>query len=182
MVLPEDTTADNFFDRAATALIAIQGQADQELEQVGNEYDEESNFMGTGVSAMSTTVTPPKPVAKPVPGVTRLSAVELAFTRNQRQTLVTRLNALVESGRATPDEIDPRITEAGRYRLSLREDGELETSALDTWIESREMLPRGAVWPAVERMGLEPMENPLSEDKEEERSRATTVATMPISY
>jgi hypothetical protein len=185
IVLPEDTTPDNFFERMATALIAMQGAQSEEPAAPPDEYEEEQNYMtGTGVTAMSTQ--PQSGAGKPDPNVLRLSALERYVGATHRSQLTSRLKALVESGRATPDEQRIKLTALGTERFSVGHDGIPSPSMVEAWIESREALPRGALWPAEERMSLEELENPdtatRSEDREENRQRASGIATAPIRY
>lgn len=143
IIVPDDTTADNFLDRLHAALLtaAAQQGADEEGE------DGTAPDAGGGDSAMQPTTMMSKEKRK------SLTPTE-AFVHQQYGANLTRqLDALVASGRATPDEVKgykERLSK-GKVRLSLDEQGQPKKGEIELFVASREKLPTGTLFSAEQR-------------------------------
>jgi len=179
IVLPEDTDKENFWERAATALIALEAQrshqeqedAAEEMEEKqnqpqmlpGNDYEEEPGTFasGVGVQQMSATKTPvktplKKPTQQPSQQTVRMSMAEVMLQDNQKASIGSRLTRLVRTGRATPDEETKWRPLVDAYRMSWAPDGKsIAKTDVEKWIEAREAIPPGAFWPGEQRMGVD---------------------------
>ena len=85
--------------------------------------------------------------------------------QSHRERIGERLKALLESGRCTPAEHDAYSRELPAIRLSLNDSGQPIPSALETFIASREPVPKGAFWSGedrAQRMGLDEADAPES--------------------
>ncbi len=130
IIVPDDTTVDNFFERVESALLTAAA--------MGDGVD-----MGTeGLEATS-----------PEFAAFSLDSPLAKFNSKQHQTgVMTRLNLLLQEGRCTPVEYKDRKPQVGTIRLSLNKSGEHKPTAIEEWIESREGIPPGSCWDAVKRM------------------------------
>lgn len=135
--LPADTDASNFQDRLLTALKTVESmKARQDAEDAKSEPDDES-------ADEELTVADPQ-----------FAAMSLYATNQHRKELQQRLDALLESGRCTPDQHKKRKDQLNAVKLSLGRDGQLSKSPLEQWIEDRETLPQGACWEPSQRLSL----------------------------
>lgn len=64
-----------------------------------------------------------------------------------RSTVGQRLEAAFKSGRVTKAEFDSKTPLVNKVRLSLDSAGEQKPGKLEAWLEAREELPPGSVWP-----------------------------------
>ena len=133
IVLPEDTTVDNFLDRLYTALLtaAAQSGTDEEVADV----EENPTLVDPQIATMS------------------LQAKnQIAYANRQYQTTVAnQLQRLLEEGRCTPAEHSQKKPLLPAIKLSLNSSGEPELSKLEEWIQSRNAVPKGTFWSSEEK-------------------------------
>ena len=142
IVLSDDTNEENFLQHleqallTATAMGAGEGPAEEPMEITQPEF------------AMS--LDKQKPTA---------SDRQLKYlAHHHRGTVATRLSALVASGQCTPAEYKSRQPAVKAIRLALDDDGNAQPSNLETWIASREAVPKGTFWDPETRTRLLRME------------------------
>lgn len=142
IMLPEDTTPENFLDRLVPALMTAAAQvapveSTEQLPPEPEEAPEEKPVLGETpqVAAMST----------------RLRNFEAKLIEGARKDLSKRLQNLLETGRAIPAEIDEKSKRLGVQKLSLAKDDTVNGGDLAVWIEARESTPEGSCWDAVTR-------------------------------
>lgn len=81
------------------------------------------------------------------------AAGAIAFALDMhRNSALERLEAVFNTGRATKEEYEEKRDQFGKTRMSLNTEGKPNRTSLDVWLESREALPEGAVWPAATRL------------------------------
>lgn len=135
LILPKDTDESTFFDRLRTALTATAAESDPEPGEGEEEEDMET-------------------VEQPQIAMLSLETKQaLAYgERAHREKIVARLDQLLEAGKCTPDEHAKQKPLVGAVKLSLNKDGEPETSSVESWIESRESVPKGTFWDGEEKL------------------------------
>ncbi len=136
IMLPEDTTPENFLDRLVPALMTAAAQ--------------------TAPDAVEPEELPPEPPApeKPVLADTpqiaamslRIRTLEENKIKEGRAAIAARLDALVKTGRATPAEFQAKSKTLGVQKLSLSKDDAINSGALGIWLEARESTPEGSCW------------------------------------
>jgi len=129
VVLPEDTTMENFMDRLRTALIAKKGGS-ADAEPNDNGFDDGDTIVAD-------------------PQIATMSA----FANKSYNAKINRqLTKLLKSGRCTPAEYRQRKKQASTVRLSLNAQGKPKQTILSAWIKSRASLPAGATWSSREKL------------------------------
>lgn len=162
IVLPDDTTTESFLERLRPALltaIASKQQPEEPEEQMATSLPPQDDD---------------KPILANQPPIAAMSALQQRLHRLEQERIAStrsklgeRLQSLVEAGRCTPFELGEKKRVLQVQKLSLRDDCSVNAGDLEVWIASREALPKGAVWPAGERLqklGTKPVEAPTSYD------------------
>lgn len=153
IILPEDTTTENFLERLRPALataIAHGEQPDKEPEEPASSLPPEEE---------PTVVTNPHIAAMSA----RLRAFENTLIEQGREAIKKRFEACLKSGRITPDEHNKMLKRVGVQKMSLDESNKLVAGDVALWLESRESLPAGAVWSPderIKRMGVADVDHP----------------------
>lgn len=130
VVLPEDTSLDNFIDRLYTALLTA--AATGGLNEQAEAAPEMSNPM---IATMSL----------------KLQAMENRIIDEARESKRTALEGLLKSGRCTAAEHKKMLAKLGVQKMSLGEDSSVSAGDLDVWIDARNSLPEGAAWTDKQR-------------------------------
>jgi len=128
VVLPEDTSMENFMDRLRTALIAKKGTSSDS--QPNSDFDQGETI-----------------VADP-----QIATMSSYATKSYNAKLNRNLKALLKSGRCTPVEYRQRRKQAEVVKLSLNSQGKPKRNTVSEWIRSRAQLPKGAVWSSREKL------------------------------
>ena len=159
IMLPEDTTTENFLERLRPALMtAIAAKVAPAPPPLATQLPPEQQQQGMQeqpqladqpyVAAMSA----------------KLRALEAKTIEDGRAKLKSELNALLKSGRMTPKEFQDVTKKLAVKKMSLSADSmNVESGDIGVWIESRKALPTGACWDAksrVERLNLHRVEAP----------------------
>ena len=141
IIVPDDTTVENFFERVESALLTAAAMGDGVDMATDNLEATSPEFAALSLDS---------PLAK--------------FNSRQHQTgVMARLNELLEQGQCTPVEHKDRKPQVGAIRLSLNNSGEHQSTSIESWIESREAVPPGTFWDAAKRTrmsNLEVVEHP----------------------
>lgn len=156
IVLPDDTTTANFLERLRPALLtAIASKQQPQQEMPATELPPEQQ--------------PEQPVLADQPQIAAMSArirqLEQERINDKKTVAQQRLDSLLKSGRITPHEFQKLKSDLSVQRMSVTKDGSVDTGKIGVWIESREQLPKGAVWDAsqrIERLGLYKVDAPES--------------------
>lgn len=145
IVIPEDTDDSNVFDRLYAALLTASSHINKDKP---NESEENKPVQNAGDSATG-------PVAQQ-PDISTMSSMsampaavqaKIAWAEKAHQkSIASRLSALLQSGRCSPDEHEKKKPGVSAVRLSLNADGSETVSELEAWIESRESIPSGTFW------------------------------------
>ena len=171
VVLPADTTAMNFFERVEAALLtaaAMGGGESDDLEEAEQEqFAALSSQRGSAAlssqrdsTALSTERAENETSEESTDslegeGMSELESKLLNHANTQhREGVVRRLSVLLENGQCTPAEHKDKAEAAGAVRLSLNDEGVHEGSPLESWIESREAVPKGTFWSSEQRTQL----------------------------
>ena len=134
IMVPDDTTVENFFERVESALLTAAAMGD------GGVDNEPLEATSPEFAAFSLT-----PLGK--------------FQSKQHQTgVMDRLDTLLGDGRCTPVEYKDRKPQVEAIRLSLNTDGEHRPTSIESWIESREAIPAGSCWDSVKRTRMSNLE------------------------
>ena len=128
LILPEDTTMENFMDRLRTALIAKKGNDTES--SAGGDFDQGETI-----------------VADP-----QIATMSAFATKSYSSKLNRNLKALLKSGRCTPAEYRAKKKQASVVKLSLNAQGKPKKNLVSEWIKSRAELPKGAVWSSREKL------------------------------
>lgn len=128
LVLPEDTTMENFMDRLRTALIAKKGNDTES--SAGGDFDSGETI-----------------VADP-----QIATMSAFANKSYSSKLNQNLKALLKSGRCTPAEYRAKKKQASVVKLSLNAQGKPKKNLVSEWIKSRAQLPKGAVWSSREKL------------------------------
>lgn len=137
IILPEDTTDANFLERLRPALLTA---AAQDKEPDG---DEDPNKQAENSS-----------IAQDPMIATMSAQARNAFnyaTNQHRTTVSARLQKLLEDGRCSPAEHSKMKGSVSTIKLSLNAQGQPIPSQVESWIESREAVPKGTFWSAEQR-------------------------------
>ena len=122
IVLPDDTTAENFFERVEAALLTAAAMGGEEI-PMGTEELEATTPDFAALSLRG-------PFAK--------------FASNEhRKGVALRLDALLEKGQCTPAEYKEKEMTLKSVRLSLDSAGNHRLTPTESWIDSRESVPEG---------------------------------------
>lgn len=139
VVVPSDTTPDNFFERAASAILTAKAMGGSEDIPMGTEDLESTQ-----------------------PEFAALSLENKKWHAHadgeHRKTVARRLDALLETGRCEPPEHEARALEVKTIRLSLDTKGEHQPTVTESWIESREAVPAGTFWSSEARTRMSNLE------------------------
>ena len=130
VVLPEDTSMENFMDRLRTALIAKKGSS------ATSDVDADSGF-----DDGDTIVADPQ-----------IATMSAFANKSYSQKLNQHLKQLLQTGRCSPAEYRKRKSQSAGVRLSLDANGKPKNTVLTHWIKSRASLPAGAVWSSKEKL------------------------------
>jgi hypothetical protein len=138
LILPNDTTEENFLDRVRTAAIAAAGS-------------------DPGAGAMDPNAQPQQQdmaVTQPQIATMSLEAQRaIAFGERQHKASVqSQLQNLLETGKCTPSEFNAQKQLIGALKLSLTDEGEPVASSVEAWIESRKPVPAGTFWDSEEKL------------------------------
>lgn len=171
LVLPEDTDGSNILERLEVALgvkAAIEGKGDPDTNAgAGGDPQIKVTDPGGGFQGMSL-----DPRTK--------AAIQYA-ERQHRESIATRLAALLKNGQCTPAEFQPREPQIRVIKLSLGADDKPELSDLEKWIESREAVPAGTFWDAKTRtQKLSLVEPPASQRGESTPEEAKAIADWAL--
>lgn len=151
IVLPDDTTPENFFDRLHTAILTAAAHSGVSTEDTDmSRIKEESPAIATMSLEM-------KQLKE------QLQASNERELARHKESLIQRLGLVRDSGRCTPVEHDQQIALLDKVKLSLNSEGVAGETAVDHWIAARESLPAGATWDGdekIKRMGLKEEEAP----------------------
>jgi len=128
LILPEDTTMENFMDRLRTALIAKKGNDTES--SAGGDFDQGETI-----------------VADP-----QIATMSAFANKSYSSKLNRNLKALLKSGRCTPAEYRAKKKQASVVKLSLNAQGKPKKNLVSEWIKSRAQLPKGAVWSSREKL------------------------------
>lgn len=81
----------------------------------------------------------------------RIKAYEAAMVKREREAKRLSLDSLLTSGRITAAEHEKYAGKLSTVRMSLSDDGQIGATSIDDFIESRQAIPEGTMWPADER-------------------------------
>lgn len=137
VILSDDTNEENFLEHLEQALLTAAAQNDAETEQMTNE-GEELEVTSPQFAAMSL----------------ERRREKAYMDKQHRGSVAKRLSALLEHGRCTPAEYKAKAPALQSVRLSLDDNGNAIPTQLESWIESRESVPKGTFWSAEQRTRL----------------------------
>ena len=129
VVLPEDTSMENFMDRLRTALIAKKGTS-TDSDSPDSDFDQGETI-----------------VADP-----QIATMSSYANQSYSSKLNRNLKALLKTGRCTPAEFREQRKQASVVKLSLNSQGKPKKNLVSEWIKSRAQLPNGAVWSSREKL------------------------------
>jgi hypothetical protein len=159
IVLPSDTDKDNFMDRLLTGLMTAKAAKDRAAaEDAADDDDDKDDDMNKATEAQ------PQFAAMSL----QAQAAHGYAERSYRKDLSNRLDGLLKSGKCTPAELKSQKEAMGAVKLSLNAQGEPDKGMVELWLESREALPAGAVWPSEQRLRMAteaPVPNPTVLDE-----------------
>ncbi len=135
IIVPDDTTVENFFERVESALLTAAAMGDG---GVDNEQLEATSPEFAAFSLDS-------PLAK-------------FQSKGHQKGVMARLDAILKKGRCTPVEYKDRKPQVGAIRLSLNKSGEHKPTEIESWIESREAIPVGSCWDAQKQTRMSNLE------------------------
>ena len=149
LVLPSDTDESNFVDRVRTAAIA-KAAGEQEPEMEDDDMGQQNPV-----------------VQDPQIATMSLQARQaLAYgERQHRSSVQSHLDNLLKTGRCTPAEHNQRKSGVAAIKLSLDKSGNPRKSDVESWIESREAVPKGTFWSdeqKLTRMSAQPHPGPVN--------------------
>jgi hypothetical protein len=149
VVLSDDTNEENFLEHLENALLTVEAMANGS-EMTSDEGLEQAN---------------PEQFAS----FSLQSSREKKYLDKQHRSLIaTRLTSVLHQGQCTPAEYKVREPQLKSIRLSLDDEGDSVPSPLETWVASREAVPRGTFWDPDKRtrmsaLDLAPQPKGLSE-------------------
>lgn len=85
----------------------------------------------------------------------QLKALQAEGDKRTRLSLQKRLNRCLKLGQVDPPTHKQLASKLSGVRMSLNSKGEVSKSELERRVEWHESLPRGAYWPAQQRLGLD---------------------------
>ena len=134
IVLSDDTNEENFLEHLEQALLtaAAMGGTD-----------------AGGMDEPPTEVTQPEfamSLDKKIAESPELARQRKYLDQQHRGTVATRLSAILSAGQCTPAEYKAKQPALKAVRLSLDDEGNAVAGSLETWIASRESIPRGTFW------------------------------------
>jgi hypothetical protein len=138
IVLPADTTTDNFLDRLNVALMTVSAQSLVEEENT-NVVADPGDVPGEVVSPQIATMS------------ARVKQLEGRLIEQGKADLQKRLKGCLESGRCTPAEARAKESALKVQRMSLVGD-KVNSGDLGVWLDSREALPEGCCWDKSEKI------------------------------
>lgn len=158
IMLPEDTTTENFLERLRPALMtAIAAKVAPAPPPLATQLPPEQQ---QGMQEQPQLADQPYVAAMSA----KLRALEAKTIEDGRAKLKAELNALLKSGRMTPKEFQDVTKKLAVKKMSLSADSmNVESGDIGVWIESRKSLPTGACWDSktrVERLGLNRLDPP----------------------
>jgi len=171
VVLPSDTDDENFKDRLLTALMTAKAATDAaEAEKAKDDERDEDDDMSKAKEAT------PEFAAMSLQARTAHGYAE----RLHRKDLNDRLDDLLKSGRCTAADHKSRKEAISAVKLSLNDQGDHTKDDVEKWLDDRESLPRGSLWPADSklRMATEVAAPEGSDDVETEEGATATVDRM----
>lgn len=139
IVLPMDTTAENFLDRLHTALLTAAAQQGLEADGNGLGADQQPEAATPSIATMS---------------LAAQNAMKFA-ARQHSQSIQKNLETLLKTGRCTPAEAEERKRGLGVLKLSLDDKGNPRPSDIEKWIDSRKAVPKGTFWTPGQRSEYE---------------------------
>lgn len=136
IIVPDDTTVDNFFERVESALLTAAAMGDGV--DMGTEGLEQTSPEFAALSLNS-------PLGK--------------FQSKQYQTgVMTRLDLLLKQGQCTPVQYKERAPQVQTIRLSLNTSGEHQPTTVEAWIDAMESVPIGTFWDSEKRTRMSSLE------------------------
>lgn len=171
LMMPEDTTAENFFERLEATLLTKKAI---EEKQMGSQDLEPSKEVAT----LSTDTTDTKP-QDPTP-------LEMYSTREHREKRAIELSTLIKTGRCTPAEAEERKESVQIIMMDLNDKGEHKLTSVEEWIESRKACPPGTFWTDEQKTtmmsnDLVALQHPPGTTAEETRESAKANANEILS-
>lgn len=138
IVLPDDTTAENFFERVESALLTAAAMGGRDVQTDTDDLEESRpEFAALGLE------------------VKRWRG---HADKEHREKVGTRLSVLLDKGQCTPAEYRQQEAALGSVRLSLDSQGNHQPARIESWIESREAVPSGTFWDAEKRTRMSNLE------------------------
>lgn len=135
IMVPDDTTVENFFERVESALLTAAAMGD------GGVNTDELQATSPEFAAFSLD----SPLVK-------------FYAKGHQKGVMERLDAILQEGRCTPVEYKDRKPLVGAIRLSLDKSGEHKPTEVESWIESREAIPVGSCWDAQKQTRMSNLE------------------------
>lgn len=152
VVLPDDTTTNNFLERLRPALMtAVAANAQPEPDEPATSLPPEQQSPQLADQPQIATMS------------LRIKQLEQDKIKSARSALNRRLKTLLDSGRCSPLEFKQMQAKIGVQKMSLTASNTVKAGDTAVWIRSREATPHGAVWtPAqkVQKMGVKPVTAP----------------------
>tara|TARA_R110000803_G_scaffold210718_2_gene283388 strand:- start:15679 stop:16887 length:1209 start_codon:yes stop_codon:yes gene_type:complete len=147
--LPANTDESNFRELLLTALKTHVATADKKDSEMATQKDDDqqavedkADFAGLSVDGRN----------RIKAAESKAAASHAVAQETVRLSLDAKLTALLTSGRATPDEVNTRREGLSSFKLSLDGEGNIAKGSTEEWIQSRDTLPRGAVWSPDEKL------------------------------
>lgn len=137
IVVAEDTTREDFFERVEGSLETSAKKDGLEKEDGAGAGDDDGNSATQGEATIAD------------PGYMAMSSLKRFAEKSYTDNLTARLDGLVKTGRCTPAEFKDKAKARGAIRLSLLEDGRPKSNDLSLWIESREALRENSAFDAT---------------------------------
>ncbi len=137
IVVAEDTTREDFFERVEGSLETSAKKDGLEKEDGAGAGDDDGNSASQGEATIAD------------PGYVAMSSFRKFAEKSYTDNLTARLDSLVKTGRCTPAEFKDKAKARGTIRLSLLEDGRPKSNDLSLWIESREALRENSAFDAT---------------------------------
>jgi hypothetical protein len=168
IVLSEDTDESNFLDHLTQALLTANAMETDDMagDQNGGLQVESPDIATLSLDAIRQTDAFKKAKPEQQQAIIKRFSVQPEktdpndsplfkhATNQHRETVATRLSALLDSGRCTPDEFKTKKESVTAVRLSLDANGQNQPGELEMWISSREDIPAGTFWDDTQRTRL----------------------------
>jgi hypothetical protein len=136
IIVPDDTTVENFFERVESALLTAAAMGD-----------------GVDMGTEGLEATSPEFAAFSLD-----SPLGKFQSKGHQKGVMARLDELLKQGQCTPVQYKDRAPQVQTIRLSLNKSGEHQPTTVEAWIDAMESVPIGTFWDSEKRTRMSNLE------------------------